>query len=73
MSKQSVQQKEGMQWMRMETRLGSLAYDTGSEKLLPTVNFEDQATIISSQKMRKKVRKIKMRQLVNCLFRLLSC
>ena len=56
MSKQSVQQKEGMQWMRMETRLGSLAYDTGSEKSLPTVNFEDQATIISSQKMQKNLR-----------------
>lgn len=61
MSKQSVQQKEGMQWMRMETRLGSLAYDTGSEKSLPTVNSEDQATIISSQKMRKNLRILSQR------------
>ena len=30
--------------MWMETWLGRLEYDTGLEKLLPTVNFEDQAT-----------------------------
>ena len=61
MSKRSVQQKEGMQWMRMETKLGSLEYDTGSEKSLPTVNSEDQATIISSQKMRKNLRILSQR------------
>lgn len=33
-----------------------LGYDIGSGRLLPTVNFEDQATIISSQKMRKNQR-----------------
>ena len=61
MSKQSVQQKEEMQWMQMETKLGSLVYDTGSEKSLPTVNSEDQATIISSQKMQKNLRILSQR------------
>ena len=61
MSKQSVQQKEGMQWMRMETKLGRLEYDTGSEKSLPIVNSEDQATIISLQKMRKNLRILSQR------------
>lgn len=61
MSKQSVQQKEEMQWMQMETRLGSLEYDTELEKLLLTVNFEDQPTIISSQKMRKNLRILSQR------------
>ena len=56
MSKQSVQQKEGMQWMRMETKLGSLEYDIELEKLLPTVNSEDLVTIINSQKMQKNLR-----------------
>ena len=55
-SKRLVQQKEGMQWMQMETKLGRLGYDIGSEKSLPTANFEDQATIISSQKMQKNLR-----------------
>ena len=56
MSKQSVQQKEEMQWMQMETKLGRLEYDIGSEKSRPTANFEDQATIINSQKMQKNLR-----------------
>ena len=61
MLRRLVQQKEGMQWMRMETRLGRLAYDTGSEKLLLTVNSEDLVTIINSQKMQKNLRKLSQR------------
>lgn len=33
-----------------------LGYDIGSGRLLPTVSFEGQVTIISSQKMRKNQR-----------------
>ena len=61
MSKQSVQQKEEMQWMQMETKLGRLEYDIGSGRLLPTVSFEGQVTIISSQKMRKNLRILSQR------------
>ena len=53
MSKQSVQQKEEMQWMRMETRLGSLAYDTGSEKSLPTVNSKTKLLSSARRKCEK--------------------
>lgn len=61
MLRRLVQQKEGMQWMSMETRLGRLEYDTESEKSLPTVSFEGQVTIISSQKMRKNLRILSQR------------
>jgi hypothetical protein len=61
MLRRLVQQKEGMQWMSMETRLGRLEYDTESEKSRPTVNSEDQATIISSQKMQKNLRILSQR------------
>ena len=60
-SKQLVQQKEEMLWMQMGTKLGRLGYDIELEKLLPTVNFEDQATIISSQKMQKNLRILSQR------------
>ena len=60
-SKRLVQQKEEMLWMQMETKLGGLGYDIELEKLLPTVNFEDQATIISSQKMQKNLRILSQR------------
>ena len=38
-----------------------LGYDIGSGRLLPTVNSEDQATIISSQKMQKNLRILSQR------------
>ena len=38
-----------------------LEYDIGSGRLLPTVSFEGQVTIISSQKMRKNLRILSQR------------
>ena len=38
-----------------------LEYDIGPGRLLPTVNFEDQATIISSLKIRKNLRILSQR------------
>ena len=61
MLRRLVQQKEGMQWMSMETRLGRLEYDTESEKSRPIVNFEGQVTIISSLKMLKNMRILSQR------------
>lgn len=61
MSKQSVQQKEEMLWMNMGIGHEKLGYDIGSGRLLPTVSFEGQVTIISSLKMRKNLRILSQR------------
>ena len=56
MLRRLVQQKEEMLWMNMGIEHEKLGYDIGSGRLLPTVSFEGQVTIISSQKMRKTQR-----------------
>ena len=61
MLRRLVQQKEEMLWMNMGIEHEKLGYDIGSGRLLPTVNSEDQATIIISQKMRKNLRTLSQR------------
>ena len=61
MLRRLVQQRIETRWMNMGIGHEKLEYDTGSEKSLPIVNSEDQATIISSQKMQKNLRKLSQR------------
>ena len=61
MLRQLVQQRIETRWMNMGIEHEKLGYDIGSERLLPTVSFEDQATIIISQKMRKNLRTLSQR------------
>ena len=61
MSKQSVQRRIETRWMNMGIGHEKLEYDIGSGRLLPTVSFEGQVTIISSQKMRKNLRILSQR------------
>ena len=61
MLRRLVQQKEETRWMNMGIGHEKLEYDIGSGRLLPTVSFEGQVTIISSQKMRKNLRILSQR------------
>ena len=61
MLRQLVQRRIETRWMNMGIEHEKLGYDIGSGRLLPTVSFEDQATIISSLKMRKNLRILSQR------------
>ena len=61
MLRRLVQRRIGMRWMNMEIGHEKLGYDIGSGRLLPTVSFEGQVTIISSLKMLKNMRILSQR------------
>ena len=56
MLRRLVQRRIETRWMNMGIEHEKLGYDIGSGRLLPTVSFEGQVTIISSQKMQKNQR-----------------
>ena len=56
MLRRLVQRRIETRWMNMGIEHEKLGYDIGPGRLLPTVSFEGQVTIISSQKMRKNLR-----------------
>ena len=61
MLRRLVQRRIETRWMNMGIGHEKLEYDIGSGRLLPTVSFEGQVTIISSQKMRKNLRTLSQR------------
>lgn len=61
MLRRLVQRRIETRWMNMGIGHEKLEYDIGPGRLLPTVSFEGQVTIISSQKMRKNLRILSQR------------